>query len=159
MKKNAEQRLFGNGPCSLLTSEWTTPWGRFKNTYELLNLRALEFSPVDKISIKGTLWNSTQYILPIHWEIWFLYTIEILRGLRFKSSYVFLKCHAPSPWKLNNQIATLIFNILHVAYSHQFEKITQVFWWICLNMRCRYLYYKCACICEANISLCSLICW
>ena len=42
-------------------------------------------------NFKGTLWNSTQNILPIHWKIWFLYNIEILRALRFKSSYAFLK--------------------------------------------------------------------
>ena len=32
-----------------------------------------------------------QNILPIHWKIWLLYNIEILRALRFKSSYAFLK--------------------------------------------------------------------
>ena len=42
-------------------------------------------------NFKGTLWNSTQNILPIHWTIWFLCNFEILRALRFKSSYVFLK--------------------------------------------------------------------
>ena len=42
-------------------------------------------------NFKGTLWNSTQNILPIHWKIWLLYNIEILRALRFKSSYAFLK--------------------------------------------------------------------
>ena len=42
-------------------------------------------------NFKGTLWNSTQNILPIHWKIWFLYDIEILRALRFKSSNAFLK--------------------------------------------------------------------
>ena len=42
-------------------------------------------------NFKGTFWNSTQNILPIHWKIWFLYNIEILRALRFKSSYAFLK--------------------------------------------------------------------
>ena len=42
-------------------------------------------------NFKGTLWNSTQNILPIHWKIELLYNIEILRALRFKSSYVFLK--------------------------------------------------------------------
>ena len=36
-------------------------------------------------------WNSTQNILPMHWKIWFLYNFEILRALRFKSSYAFLK--------------------------------------------------------------------
>ena len=78
--------------CSLSTR------GGFKNTYELLNLRAHKFSYVNKINIfqcmgkifvwnfKGTLWNSTQNILPIHWKIWFLCKIEISRALRFKSS-------------------------------------------------------------------------
>ena len=42
-------------------------------------------------NFKGYLWNSTQNILPIHWKIWFLYSIGILRALRFKSSYAFLK--------------------------------------------------------------------
>ena len=42
-------------------------------------------------NFKGTLWNSTQNILPIHWKICFLYNIEILRAHRFKSSYAFLK--------------------------------------------------------------------
>ena len=41
-------------------------------------------------NFKGTLWNSTQNILPIHWKIWFLYNMEILRAPGFKSSYVFL---------------------------------------------------------------------
>ena len=48
-------------------------------------------------NFKGTLWNSTQNILPIHWKIWFLYNIEILRALRFKSSYAFLK-RPPDPY-------------------------------------------------------------
>ena len=42
-------------------------------------------------NFKGTLWNSTQNILLIHWKIRFLYNIGILRALRFKSSLVFLK--------------------------------------------------------------------
>ena len=42
-------------------------------------------------NFKGTLWNSTQNILLIHWKIRFLYNIGILRALRFKSSYAFLK--------------------------------------------------------------------
>ena len=111
--------LFGNGFwlvmewCVFTSSSWQTNpsshtplWtgGHFKSIYELLNLRALQFSPVNKIHIfqctgeifvaefKGTLWNSTQNILPIHWKIRFLYSIEILRALMFKSSYTFLKC-------------------------------------------------------------------
>ena len=58
------------------------PRGRFKNTYELLNLRALKFQCCRKnisfnVSVryfvwnfKGYLWNSTQNILPIHWNQW-----------------------------------------------------------------------------------------
>ena len=43
-------------------------------------------------NFKGYLWNSIQNILPIHWKVWFLYKIEILRALiRLKSSYAFLK--------------------------------------------------------------------
>ena len=42
-------------------------------------------------NFKGTLWNSTQNILLIHWKIRFLYNIGILRALRFKSPYAFLK--------------------------------------------------------------------
>ena len=42
-------------------------------------------------NFKGTLWNSTQNILLIHWKIRFLYNIGILRALKFKSSYAFLK--------------------------------------------------------------------
>ena len=72
----------------------------FKNTYEFLNLRALKLSPLNKINIfqcmgkifvwnfKGTLWNSTQNILPIYWKIWFLYNTEISRALIFKSPYM-----------------------------------------------------------------------
>ena len=50
-------------------------------------------------NFKGTLWNSTQNILPIHWKIGFLYNIDILRALRFKSSYAFLK-RPPGPWRV-----------------------------------------------------------
>ena len=87
--------------------------GPFKNTYELLNLRALQFSLVNKIHIFQcmgkifcmefqryplkfhtkylTHWNSIQNIWPIYWKIWFLYNSDILRAPRFKSSYIFLK--------------------------------------------------------------------
>ena len=37
-------------------------------------------------NFKGYLWNSAQNILPIHWKIRFLYNIEMLRALWFKSS-------------------------------------------------------------------------
>ena len=42
-------------------------------------------------NFKGTLWNSTQNILPIHWKMWILFTTVNLRALIFKSSKVFLK--------------------------------------------------------------------
>ena len=68
-------------------------WGVFQKGWW-----ALKFSPVNKCTsfnvwiryfvwnFKGNLWNSTQNILPIHWKIQFLYNIEILRALGFKSS-------------------------------------------------------------------------
>ena len=83
--------------------------GRFKNIYELLNLRALKFHLWIKSTsfnvwvryfvwnFKGNLWNSTQNIWPIHWKILFLYNIEILRALWFKSSYAFLTPPPPPP--------------------------------------------------------------
>ena len=64
--------------------------GVSNNSYELLNLRALKiatfykncvFQCMGKISVwnfKGTIWNSTQNILTIHWKMW-----------KFKSSSVF----------------------------------------------------------------------
>ena len=43
-------------------------------------------------------------ILPIHWKIWFLYNIEILRALRFKSSNAFLKCPPGDHFTKNSSI-------------------------------------------------------
>ena len=44
-------------------------------------------------NFKGTLWNSTQNILPIHWKIWFLYDIEILRAqTRFWNAPLVMFC-------------------------------------------------------------------
>ena len=51
-------------------------------------------------NFKGTLWNSIQNILPIHWKIWVLPNIEILRALRFRSSYMFLK-RPPEMWSFD----------------------------------------------------------
>ena len=89
------------------------PWdggGHFKIAHELLNLRALKFLTVNKIHIfhnlwiryfvrnfKGYLWNSPQIIIPIHWKIRLLYNVEILRALRFKSSYIFWNAPPASP--------------------------------------------------------------
>ena len=69
-------------------SEGWQSWGAFKSTYELLNLRALKFSPMNAIYIfqwiryfvwnfKGNLWNSTQNVLPIHWKKRFWYKVDI----------------------------------------------------------------------------------
>ena len=79
-------------------------WGHFKNTYELLNLRALKFSPVNKIHIfqcmgkifcvefqRYPLKFHTQYPTHTLKDMFFLYNTEISRALRFKSSYMFLK--------------------------------------------------------------------
>ena len=48
-------------------------------------------------NFKGTVWNSTQNILPIHWKIWFLYNTEILKAPRFKSPYAFWTPPPPPP--------------------------------------------------------------
>ena len=42
-------------------------------------------------NFKGTLWNSTQNLLPIHWKMCTSFAGENLRAVRFKSSEVFLK--------------------------------------------------------------------
>ena len=63
-------------------------------------------------NFKGTLWNSTQNILPIHWKIWFLCNIEILRGLRFKSSYAFLK---RTPRSTDTMVTLWHGNVFHIT--------------------------------------------
>ena len=77
--------------------------GRFKKTYELLNLRALKISPVNKIHIfqcMGKIFcvEFQRYPLKFHTKYLthtlkdtILYNIGILRALRFKSLYAFLK--------------------------------------------------------------------
>ena len=47
-------------------------------------------------NLKGTLWNSTQNILSVHWKMCISFTDENLRALRFKRSYAFLK-RPPGP--------------------------------------------------------------
>ena len=53
-------------------------------------------------NFKGTLWNSTQNILPVHWKMWILFTTEKLRALIFKSSKVFLKRPPVLTWSFNS---------------------------------------------------------
>ena len=100
--------------------------GPFQKRLRALNLRNLRFSTVNKIHIfqgmvryfvwnfKGYLRNSTQNILPIHWKIRFLYSAGILRTLKFKSSYMFLKRH-PGPI----QDGTSGYTMLHVAECYK----------------------------------------
>ena len=71
---------------------------RFKNVYELVNLRAKFSILYEKIvsvnvwvryfvwNFKGSLWNSTQNIWPIHWKMCSLLTTEDLRVPRFTNS-------------------------------------------------------------------------
>ena len=72
-------------------------WGRFKNTYDLLNPRAHKVSMFYKIHIfqymgnvscvefQSSFWNSTQNILHNHWKMCISFMGENLRALRFKS--------------------------------------------------------------------------
>ena len=89
-----------NKVCHPVNHYWDYyPGGRFKNTDELLNLRALKFSPLNKICLSHCMGKIfcvefQRYplkfhtnIFPIHWKIWFVFNIEILRAPRFKSSY------------------------------------------------------------------------
>ena len=86
---------------------WPVSGGRFKNTYGLLNLRALKFSPVNKIYIfqcigKIFYVEFQRYPLKFHTK-YLTHTLKDmifiqhwnLRALRFKSSYAFLKCPRP----------------------------------------------------------------
>ena len=64
--------------------------GHFKNTHELLNLRVPKILSLYRIvsfnvwaryyawNFKGTLWNSTHSILPIHWMISKVKFVELL---------------------------------------------------------------------------------
>ena len=76
---------------------------RFKNAYELLNLKALEYSHVNKMQIFQCVGNIfcvefQRYPLKFHTKylthtlkILFLYDVQLLRALGFKGSYEFLK--------------------------------------------------------------------
>ena len=76
MKSELQRLVSEIGPTDVLIL--MPPGGRFKNAYELLNLRALKISIFYKIisfnvwvryflwNFKGTLSNSTQNILSIH---------------------------------------------------------------------------------------------
>ena len=57
---------------------------------------------------KGTFWNSSQNILPMHWKMRFLYSIEILGALGFKSSYMFFK-RLPLYLRTTQQISCCVY--------------------------------------------------
>ena len=101
-EENVKHRLTGPSwweSTSVVDSPRKEPRGYFKMANGLLNLRDLKFSPVNKMHIfqcmgetfcvefqRGSLEFPTN-ILPIHWKMWFfLYNVEILRALGFKSS-------------------------------------------------------------------------
>ena len=67
-------------------------------------------------NFKGFLRNCTLNILPIHWKIWFLYSVGSLRAFRFKSSYMYLECPGLC-------FLLLCYNICHVL----------LFWYQILN--------------------------
>ena len=94
----------------------TRPGGHFKNTLELVNLRAQHCIRIISLNIwlryfvwnfKGYwyLWNSTQNILPIHWKMCNLLRSENLGAPRFTSSLAFLKRPPDGPWSEHCQPA------------------------------------------------------
>ena len=77
-------------------TEFST-WGRLRNIKELLDFHMRIKSTSLNVwvryfvwNFKGYLWNSTQNISPIHSKMQFVYNVEILRALRFKSSKTLL---------------------------------------------------------------------
>ena len=83
---------------------WSTPGVFFKNTYELLNPRALKISMLHKNCISQCMGKifcmefqreplkfHTKYLIHTLKDV-LLFTGEILRALRFRSSQDFLKC-------------------------------------------------------------------
>ena len=59
-------------------------------------------------NFKAYIWNSTQNILPIHWKMQFIYSVEIFRVLRFKSSLAFRNDPSPHP-RCNRTTSSLQF--------------------------------------------------
>ena len=119
--------------------------GHFKNTYELLNLRALKFSPVNKMHIfqcMGKIFCVEFQRVPLKFHTkylthtlkdTFLWNVEILRALRVKSSYAFLK---------HPQLER--FGEKHLRSNNLFSKKTHL---ICLhqNHRCSFnIKWSCA---------------
>ena len=101
-------------------------WGYFKNTYELLNPRALKISMLYKNRIfecmgriffvwnfKDTLWNSTQNIWPIHWKMYISFAGENLRVLRFKSFNIFQIPHEHFWWKSTDYGVMVFYGVIY----------------------------------------------
>ena len=115
--------------------------GRFKNTYGLFNIKALKFSPVNKIQIfqcMGKIFYgefqrySLKFhikFLTIHWKKLFFYNTEIWRALRFKSSYAFSK---------RPQVP--IRNIPFHIFLYGFENDAGLFGWNCVDTTNTYMY-------------------
>ena len=84
-------------PHNEKTLFWRKPRGCFKNRYELFNLRLLKLSMLYKnhifqcmgkifcVEFQRVPLKFHTNILPIHWNIWILFTSENLRALRYKS--------------------------------------------------------------------------
>ena len=77
--------------------------GRFKDVNELLNLRALKFSPLYKYTVVWAKYFMRNFTWPLKFHTRYvthtskdMYNTDILTPLAFKSSYTFL----PSPHKL-----------------------------------------------------------
>ena len=77
-------------------------------------------------NFKGYLWNSTENILPLRWKMQFLCNIEILRALRFKSSYAFLK----RPPGLIRQVALYSSN---PPDGVKYIDWLSIIWWIAIS--------------------------
>ena len=99
-----------------LTEESSNSGAHFKNTYELLNLRALKFSPVNKFHIFQCMGKifcvelqrihlkfHTQYLTHTV-KMWILYNIELFRALRIRSSCAFCE---RTPWTLAHPLYSL----------------------------------------------------
>ena len=72
-------------------------------------------------NFQGTLWNSTQNILPKHWKLWFLYNTEILRALRLKNAYAIFETHSSSS-SMNRHPVSWMGHRGHTEKSHFMDK-------------------------------------
>ena len=92
--------LWWSSTCTCKFELWV-PGGRFKNAYELLNLRALKFSPVNKMRIFQCMGKIFCVEIPHkisypYIERYYLIWCSTFKSFRFKSSYAFWNAH-PDP--------------------------------------------------------------